>query len=218
MAKQIKSSILKVLLWILILSLFNLSALSRVIHNGSEGAFSDPDNTNIEVYVIETAGYFLKSHSDALLLLHKIELSDLYGADYFELHQIISSAVVNMENAKEKYTELAQIADNTPYAPTVINKLLSFKYSSYQVDKGSDNLKFNKVETYLSAGDIRGLYNKMISDTMDILDQLIFIKSSIDAGTIPETSYLWQLNQSYYKTLLFGQQSAEVFFHITGKK
>lgn len=210
MTKQTKSAILKVFLGILILSLFNLGAFSRVIHNGSGGAFPEPDRSTIEVYVIEAAGYFLKSNSDALLLANKIELSDIYGVDYSELQQIISSTIMNMENAKTTYTELTRIADNTPYAPTVINKLLNFRYSN--------NLKANRVETYLSAGDVRGLYHKMISDTQGILDQLMFIKSSIDAGTIPETSYLWRLNQSYYKTLLFGQQAAETFFHITGKK
>ena len=77
----------------------------------------------IRKYIIEGAGYFLKSHSDFLLFLNKIELSELNGIDYIELQNIIKRVIENLENAKAAYENLISIAKETPYNESVIEKL-----------------------------------------------------------------------------------------------
>lgn len=218
MIKQKKTAILKVLLGVLVLCVFQMNAFSRIILNGSPEGFEGPEQPVIEGLVIEGAGYFLESQSDTLLLLNKIELSDLDGVDYAELQLLVNNALTNMENAKGKYTSLTQIADTTPYDQTVIDQLTAFDYYSFQQANDLNSVIFGEMETYLGSGDIRGLYHKILSDTQTIIDKLTVVKAGLDAGTIPVTSDLWRLNQSYSDTLFTGQYAAEVFYEITGKK
>lgn len=217
MIKGIKLAILKVLSVVLILSVFQVNAFSRFILNGVTASFVEQDQPVIEGYVMEGAGYFLKSHSDTLLLLNQIELSDLNGVDYVELQQLVDNALTNMLNAKAEYTSLTQIADTALYDQTVVDQLPAFGYYSFQQAKGLNNGILGQVEDYLGNGDVRGIIHKILLDTQVIIDKLVDVKSVIDTGSLPETSDLWRLNQFYSDTQLLGQYAAEVFYDITGK-
>lgn len=212
-----KTAILKVFLVILVLFVFGMNSAAKIVNNYSEQAFGEPGSTEIRLYVIEAAGGFLNSHSDFLLFLNKIEMEEINGIDYAELQQIINNAVAHMENARAKYNDLTQLADITPYHQPVITGLVNFNYTSFQVNKRLNSVIFNEVETYLSGGDVRGLYHRLLADTQSILDQLTVIKSAVDAEVIPENPGLWQVNQAYSETLLFGQYAAEIFYDVTGK-
>ena len=217
MKQNYKTAIFKVFLVTFILCLFHMQGIARVIANTSEIAFEEPGSTGIRQYVIEAAGDFLNSQSNFLLFLNKIEMEELNGIDYAELQQVINNAVVHMENARTKYNDLTQLADSTPYDQPTITQLMNFNYTSFQESKGLNSVIFNKGKTYLSCGDVRGLYHQLLADTQSILDQLTVIKSVVDAGVIPENSGLWQVNQSYCETLLFGQYAAEIFYDVAGK-
>ncbi|MDQ1353665.1 MAG: hypothetical protein QG657_3971, partial [Acidobacteriota bacterium] len=136
MSKLNKSLILKVFLVVFVLCVFQMNGFSRFMLNGSPESFAVQTQPLIEGYVMEGAGYFLKSQSDTLLLLNKIELSDLNGVDYAELQQLVESALANMVNAKAKYSSLTQTADTAPYEQTVINLLKTFDYYSFQQTYG----------------------------------------------------------------------------------
>jgi hypothetical protein len=217
MKQTSKTTILKLLLGIFIVGLFQMQGIARYIFNKSEIGFEAPGSTGIRTYVIEAAGGYLNSHSDLLLLLNRIEMEEINGIDYAELQQVINNAVVHMENAREKYNDLTQFADSTPYDQPTITALMGFDYASFQESKGLNSVIFNKVKSYLSGGDVRGLYHQLLADTQAILDQLTLIKSDVDAEVIPENSDLWQVNQSYCETLLFGQYAAEIFYDVAGK-
>lgn len=208
---------LKFFVGILILFIFSMNSDAKILGNYSETAFKESESTGIGPYVIEAAGDFLKSQSDFLLFLNKIEMEEINGIDFAELQLVIHNAVVNMKNARVKYNDLTQLADSTPYDQAAITTLESFNYTSFQESKGLNSVIFNEVETYLSSGDVRGLYHQLLADTQSILDRLTNIKSAVDAQVIPETPGLWQVNQSYSKTLLFGQYAAEIFYDVTGK-
>jgi len=217
MKKTNKTTVLKVFVGIFILCFFHMQGIAKIIMNNSEIGFEEPGRTGIRSYVIEAAGYFLKSQSDFLLFLNKIEMEEINGVNYAELQQVIHNAVVNMENARAKYNDLTQLADNTPYDQPTITELMAFNYTLFQGSKGLKSVIFNEVETYLSSGDVRGVYHQLEVDTQSILDQLTVIKAAVDAEVIPETSDLWQVNKSYCETLLFGQYAAEIFYDVTGK-
>ena len=208
MKQTTKKSILKVFLGIFVLFVFSMNPAAKIKSNYSENAFEEPARTEIRLYVIEAAGCFLKSQAYMLLFLNKIELEEKNEIDYAELRQIINDAVVHMEMARAKYNDPTQLADNAPYDQPTIHVLMGFDYTSFQG---------NKVETYLSSGDVRGLYHRLLTDTQSILDQLTVIKSAVDAQVIPKNSDLWLVNKSYCETLLFGQYAAEIFYDIAGK-
>lgn len=213
---SIKKSLLSVLMGLFIVGFFHIQGFAKLIANTSEIGFEEPGRSGIRPYVIDAAGSLLISRSDFLLFLNKIELEEINGIDFTELQQIINNAVAHMENAKAIYTDLTQLADSTAYDQSTINNLMNFNYSSFQNNKGLNSVIFNKVGTYLNCGDIRGLYHQLLADTQSILDRLIVIKSVVDDEVIPGNSDLWQINQSYVETLLFGQYAAEIFYDLAG--
>ncbi|MGD2087373.1 MAG: hypothetical protein PVH61_14410 [Candidatus Aminicenantes bacterium] len=217
MKQTSKTTILKVLLGIFILGLFQMQGITRIIFNKSEIGFEEPDSTGIRTYVIEAAGFFLKSQADFSLFLNKIEMEEINGVDFAELQQVISNAVVYMEQARKKYNDLTQLADSTPYDQSTINTLVNFNYASFQGSKELNSVIFNEVETYFNSGDVRGLYHRLLVETQTILDQLILIKYDVDAEVLPGNSDLWGVNQSYCKNLLFGQYAAKIFYDVAGK-
>jgi len=150
-----------------------------------------------------------------LLLLNKIEMSDLYGVNYNDLRDTLYSAIESMEGAKEAYITLKQRAETTPYIQEKINRLISFDYTGFQEEKGLDSIIFNDVEVYLKEGDVTGLFGETLSAMETILRMLYQVKKTIDNDQLPENSSLWRLNQKYSKTLLFGQYAAEVFYAVT---
>jgi hypothetical protein len=168
----------------------------------------------IAQHVVEGGGYFLKSHSDILRFLGKIEISELHGVDFNQLQELINSAVTNMENAKYAYIALTQLANVTPYNEEIIRALAAFKYSKFRKLHSLDSFIFRRVRNYLKSGDVRGIYNRMLEDTERILDILYDIQQSIDASEVPEATYLWKLNHECFMSLVFDQYTSMVFYEI----
>jgi hypothetical protein len=214
--KQQKSNIIKLFLTIIIIFVLSLEVYPKIIANYSETGFDGPESAPIGMDVVTAAGSYLKSQSDYLLFLNKIELADVNGLDYSELQTLLGSAILNMELSKGAYEELTQKADGTGYDVSVINYLKSFNYSNFKITENLNSVIFSDVESFLKQGDIRNLYHKLVTDTQSIVDQLTIIKASVDMGTEPDLSKLWNLNQIYMVTHLFGQYTAKVFSHITG--
>jgi hypothetical protein len=77
---------------------------------------------------------------------------------------------------------------------------------------------FKEVEGFLKSGDIRGVYEKLHSDSEDILQDLSLLSLSISVRRLPKMSEVWPTAQAYSETLLFGMYIAQVFSEITGKE
>jgi hypothetical protein len=217
MRNKNNSTFFKTLLGICVLLVFNLAAFPKFVGNYTEEAYQEPAKTQVRLNIIDAAGYFLKSQSDMLLLLNKIELGDSYGVNFPELRDILTNAISNMENAKTKYAELVQLTKTTPYNQTVIDNLINFDYDSFQQKNEFNSVIADKVRDYLSTGDVNGVYSKLLSDSQGILDRLYSIQSDLNTDTIPTNFSLWRINQSFSETLLFGQYVAEIFSDIPGK-
>lgn len=181
---------------------------------GGTSALAVPSSQTIGQYIVEGAGYYLQSYSDMLLLLNKVEMSEVYGLHYEEAQTIINSAIDRLENAKTAYLGLKTLAAVTPYNPDVINLLVTFDYKSFQKEKGLNPYIFNQVETFLSKGDIRGVYDKLYEDVDTILGKLYNVKYSLDKNEFPVIEELWRINQFYSESIAFGQGIAEVFYGI----
>jgi len=208
-----------ILITALITALLTGQLLAFVYANHSCLAYNDCENgegaraagTSIGGLIIDGAGYFLKSHSQVLMLLNKVELSELHGMDYPGMQALVKDALENMEKAGETYQSLIAAAKQTPYNPGVIEKLLVFDYETFSESNGLDRDIFSRVKKYLDKGDVTGLYVLLAADMASIIQRLQAVKTSLDAGTLPGLSLLWRLNQKYSESLLTGQYTAEVF-------
>jgi hypothetical protein len=197
--------------FILFLSYFNL--YSYVIFNRGDEAFAGNSGDNIiGSCIIDGGGYFLKAYSDALIVLQRIEWWDTLNPDYNELSSALSSAIANMRNANEAYLRLKMAADNTPYNPVFVGKLISFNYNEFQESRALEGNSFNIAKSYLAAGNVRGIFTHLLSGTEQILNLLTDIKTSADAGKFPDLSSLWRVNRLFSETMLAGQYAAEIFY------
>ena len=208
----------KLFIGVFILWAVNINLFGLIFANYSECTFDETceekSTSTVKPYVIEGAGYFLGSHSDFLLLLNRIEVSELKGIDYGELQGIMKKAISNMKGAKESYTALTELAQVTPYNEAFIQKLLDFDYDSFEKEYNLNGVIFDDVESYLGKGDVRGFYSRILSDIEKLLKSLNLIKITVDAEKFPEISDLWRLNDDFSKTLVFGQYAAEIFKKI----
>ena len=217
MSKHLKT-ISAIFVAVFALCIFSMTAFALIYGNDTDGGFGGGNNktgaSSIRTGVIEGAGYFLDSYSDILAFLNKIELAELKGVDYAELQQKMAGALANMTNAKNTYLYLTQIADITPYNLDVIEKLIAFDYAAFQQEKQLNSVVFSQVESFLSKGDIRGVYHRFLSTAEELLVRLITIKADVDAGCFPSSEALWELNQEVAQALLFGQYTSEVFTRV----
>lgn len=219
MIKQTEFKVVsKVLVVVLVLLLAHANVFALIYGNESDKGYGSPgfksSSSVIRDYVLQGAGYFLESYADILQLLNKIELAGLNGIDYVEMQKITALANDNIQGQIETYTNLTQLADVTPYDQAVIDQLLRFDYAAIQQEKALNSVIFADVQSYLSKGDIRGVYHRFLTVAQTLQAQLNVIKTDIDSGKFPQTSDLWNMNQNAAQSLLFGQYTAEVFIRV----
>jgi hypothetical protein len=172
------------------------------------------NSTGIEGLIMAGAGYFLRSQADFLLFLNKIEMSALEGLNYPELQTVLNSAAANLEKAKEEYGRLVEVAYATPYRQEVWEHLKAFDYDGLLAEKGLNAVIFKDMEKYLKAGALRGLHERALADTVNILSMLYRLRPMIDSGQFPVLEDLWRLNQAYAQAHLLGQYTSEVFARL----
>jgi hypothetical protein len=168
----------------------------------------------LRAYVIEGAGYFLGSYSDFLLLLNKVEMTELQGCDFNELLFLLNNAIEKMLYANEVYFQLKQKADVTSYNPVIISELLNYDYDAFLEQGGLIESIFKEVKAFLSKGKIREMYGEALSHTQGILNIANVIKTKLEEGIFPEVSDLHDLNEAYAHYMLVGEYAAEVFQKI----
>lgn len=168
-------------------------------------------------YLIQGAVHFLDSYSYALAFNRLVELSELSEVSIDEIKGLVNNAVNNMELANTAYINMKSIADVSEYNPDIIWELQHFNYNNFMRYNSLNRPIFKQVQDYLMFGDVRGAYAHMVSDSAAIVKILYKIKGDVDAGQLPAGSYLWEVNQAFSETLLFGQYMAAVFIDILNK-
>jgi len=221
---RVKHIIFTVLIGVLLFSAVPVHG--RMFANYSEFAYEEGDGTRgtgeaplacsytMEELVIKGAEYYFKAHADMDILSEKVEISDIYGADFNTLRWTVNSALDNMNMARYYYQELQYKANNTPYNQVVINKLLAFDYDSFQEEHGLFKEIFSEIKSYLVTGDVRGIYRRTSAYFDGLIDTLETIKEELSAGQVPSNAHMWKLNQTCAKAHMFGQYVARVFSEI----
>jgi hypothetical protein len=177
-------------------------------------SFSITSIQTIEDLIVESAGHFLKSHSNVLLILNRVELGDKSGINYVEIQQLAADTLKSLEMAKIKYNQLVTAANNTPYNNSVLEKLYFFDYYGFQRRKNFNPFVFNKVWYFLYYGDIRGIYSYFHSNVVLLYGKIEKIKIALDNSKIPDIESFWRVNQQFSDINLFGQYVSEVFYAL----
>jgi len=216
--KQEKGLLSSIILGFFVCVVFSLHANAYIMANYSESIFTTFGNREavpeIKTDIIESADYFLKSYSDFLNFLSRIERTEMDGIDYSELTALFHSCVSNLRNSKEVYRDLLVKTELTPYNDDVIKKLRRFHYKAFRVKNSLNPAVFKEVSVYLRKADIRGLYKQLFADLEEILANSVEISKQLKENRFPKITGLWELNSLFSKTLIFGQYAAMIFHKI----
>ncbi len=208
-----------------ILLLVSTNVFPAICHNGSGGGYSDIDGTGvssvssidaylIEILVIEGAGYYLEANTAFQKLLGMVELQELHGLDMGKYGNALKDAIVGMNNAQAIYNLLIQIAETTPYNAAVQEKLATFDYMTFCEEKGLTITIFKKVENYLVAGDITGVYKETRASFEAISSQMFKIYMAHCSGQLTDIELYRQINEDFAQTSLFGSYVARIFTQL----
>jgi hypothetical protein len=215
---------LSIITLLIVFLVFTVNIKAFMIANETNIAYSPPPpapngtssirSITLDQLIADGGSRFFKSagHIDQFFSL--VESSEVTGPDYRGLQKNLDAAIYYLEQARTAYLQLKNQAAVTPYNQEVISRLLNFDYDSFQKENGFFPVIFEKVKGYLAAGDVTGIYNELHSYTGYILDLLYVLKKDIDAGTFPDISTVWNVNQKYSVFRLFGQYVAQVFYRI----
>ena len=168
----------------------------------------------LKTYVVESAGYFLKSHDAYLEFLYCVEMSESKGIESADFKNALYNAIDNMEKAKIAYSNLKTASEKIPYNREMIDQLMKFDYDGFRIKNGLNEPIFEKLRTFLGRGDIAGIDDAVIANMDSILSRLYELNVSVDKGMVPEVALIWRTNQAYTEAQLFGQYMSEVFRDI----
>ncbi len=169
---------------------------------------------SIEEILINGAGSFIQANSDIHTFSKKYEMSDLEGPDFNGMYNDANDAISNLEMTAYYYSQLVSKANNTPYNETVINTLQAFDYDGFRQENGLIKPIFDDVAGYLSTGDVRGVYSRILNDINGLLNRLYTVRWLLYWGYLPDNKTMWDLNQDTGKIYLFGQYASRVFYEI----
>jgi len=169
---------------------------------------------SLKPHILESAGYFLKSHDAYLEFLYCVEMSESKGIESADLKNSLYNAIDNMEKAKTAYSNLKTASEKIPYNQEMIDLLMKFDYEGFRVKNGLNEPIFEKLRTFLGRGDIAGFDDAVIANMDAILIKLYEIKGVVDKGLAPEIMIVWRIYQAYSEAQLFGQYMSEVFRDI----
>ncbi|HLP59374.1 MAG TPA: hypothetical protein VK186_11115 [Candidatus Deferrimicrobium sp.] len=217
MNKKINQIMVKSILGLMLVLLLKLTTFPLMVANWREcvsapgcGCTLQGVTSSLQPYIVESAGYFLNSHSDYQTFLNRVEMAENNGADTNEWRAILNSAVANMEKAKAAYANVKAAAGKVTNDPVMIDKLAKFDYDGFQVKYGLIVPIFEKVKTLLVKGDMAGLDDAVLANMDSILNQLYEVRTILDNTQTTDIALLWRLNQSYAEAQLSGQYISEI--------
>ncbi|MCP5047387.1 MAG: hypothetical protein GY940_09470 [bacterium] len=216
-----------VLLFVLAVLALNVSpAFAYIDSNGAGTGYGDGDpppgggtsyagTYSIEDYIETGIGYYLDAKGDVDGLLAMVESQDSGPVSSDQLRTAVESALGNMDYALVTFNELIGKAEATPYNPNVTAILNEFDYNGFGLGNGLNSVTFAEVEGYLKQGDITGVFKRKRADFLAITTALNSIRSEIDNNNIPGLPGLWELNETFSGSSLFGSYVARVFKEIS---
>lgn len=97
----------------------------------------------------------------------------------------------------------------------MIERLKYFDYVGFKESRGLNKEKFSDVEKYLSNGDVRGAFSKIVSNCEKLSSMLQSLLKSSESGVFPDLKTVLWANNLFSDTLVFGQYCAEVFHTLS---
>jgi hypothetical protein len=216
MKKMVQNKVFGWALGIALMVVFSVQGQAWVKFNGGEYGFDVNGQKEIEDLIITGASNFLQSYSRLLVVFRELEQQRLQPANMPALLKQTDLALQDMEKTRATYVRLYQKALDTPYNPAVIGRLKAFDYTGFRAERSLGNKSEAAVISALKQGNIREVFRSAWMESEQILDSLMFLRHSLQNGSVPGVEFLWALNRAYSDSLLSGQAAARIFYEIAG--
>lgn len=180
----------------------------------TSGLSSVKSGYTIGQLIAEGTYYYTSANSKYQEFLSKIEISELRGYNFSELKNIVDIALKNMYMAERFYREVFDIASQCECDEKYLQKLREFDYDAFQQKNNLIPSVLEKTRDYLSIGNIKGVFEVMSVESLNIYNLLTAIKSQIDIEKVPEYHLMWDCNQRFFVTHLFGQYVSMIFYNL----
>ncbi len=189
---------------------------ASVLNKGAWDGLPSASGLLIENLVEEAGGAYIEGTAFFLKLLNRVEMANQEGVDYTEMLALAQKAQEKIAHSAAVYGALVSIANASVYNSVIQEKLRNFRYGEYAGDNGLNPVIFKEVESFLSGGDIRGIYNRTYTVVLEAEDQLLGVCGTLGDNKLPALKVLWETNEHLYGHLVFGQYVSRVFKEITG--
>jgi len=219
MNKKVKTLMLRCFVVLFITCFCTQLSLARIWQNwrdciNSNDCTEDSSTSLLGTYILESAGYFLKSNAAYQEFLYCVEMSESKGIESADFKNALYNAIDNMKKSNAAYSNLKTASEKIPYNQEMIDQLMKFDYDGFRIKNGLNEPIFEKLRAFLSKGDIAGFDAAVIANMDAILSRLYELKVSVDKGMVPEIALIWRTSQAYTEAQLFGQYMSEVFSDI----
>lgn len=162
---------------------------------------------------IDAAGYFLQANSDFQAFLKRVELSEIYSVNNEELRALINASIENMKMANSLYYQVWQLSRSLARNPVVLQKLKQVDFQLLQDRTMLLPSIFDQVKGFLKPGNMPAAFEKIYSDTSDIIQGMESLKATLDSNSM-DIPQCWDVNQRLLKSQLFGQYVSQVFSEV----
>lgn len=179
-----------------------------ILNGGESGEGKDESGS----LIIDGASNFLQSYANILVLLNESELSSTIGFDFAVARSAVDTAAIKLKNSRENYSQALLMMKQAAYSSSFIQGLKDFNYDKFIEERHLNACTMHQVSTYLSKGDVIGVYEKAIKD-LDVLQaKLAIIQAFIHSNEVPELEDLRTLYQHYSDFMAFGYYCSLVFY------
>lgn len=177
-----------------------------------------PEGCKSSEGVVDGASNFLQSYSHFFLLLNESELSTKSGFDFKKAETAVGLSIEKIVESKKYFSIYVEcLENNTQIAAESKNEFVSFDYSSIVEKRNLNPYIMEQVSSYLSQGDIHGLFFNCTTNMEEIINLLAIVNESIKKSEIPDIEVLRTLHQKYTELMNIGYYSSLVFSAIKSK-
>lgn len=185
-----------------------------IVWNDIPPVFRTTETQLLEELTVEGTSFFLQSNADAFLLLNEVEVGYGNNFDFAYAIELTDSAVRKLENARSKYIRIIAKTEYSAYESHMIKRLKTFDFNRFSRTRQLNGKIMAELKSYLSDGNIDGLYAKNIENIDGILQRLYQIRTLLSEGKQPAISSFWSLLHRYTDAILLGNYASMAFVNI----
>ncbi len=155
--------------------------------------------------------YILQGQSNFISFLTEIEKNN-YSEITPEYIEKLEGSIQNFEEAITIYSTFRNETYRMHPSKAVIEKLKVFDFDSFSNKNKLNSSIFLEIKTSLSNGDIQCIFDRFVSDPMNILSDLKNIKKLLHEGKRPDLSAIWKLSQAIAESELYREYISRIFY------